>query len=147
MKRLATLLVIVAALASFVAACAAPTPEVIEKEVVVEKPVVQTVEVEKEVVVEKPVVETVVIEKEKVVEKEVPVTVEIEKEVVVEKVVTPTPVPPPVKKAGPVTIGAGVLTEPHLNPIWLYSTFNVWPLILRPLTWFDDKVQPVPDLA
>jgi branched-chain amino acid transport system substrate-binding protein len=46
------------------AACAAPTPEVVEKEVVVEKPVVETVVVEKEVVVEKPVVETVVVEKE-----------------------------------------------------------------------------------
>ncbi|MEO0250063.1 MAG: hypothetical protein ABIN58_11170, partial [candidate division WOR-3 bacterium] len=44
-------------------ACAAPTPQVIEKEKVVEKPVVQTVVVEKEKVVEKPVVETVVVEK------------------------------------------------------------------------------------
>ena len=40
------------------AACAAPTPEVIEKEVVVEKKVVETVLVEKEVVVEKAVVVT-----------------------------------------------------------------------------------------
>jgi multiple sugar transport system substrate-binding protein len=71
-------------------ACAAPTPEVIEKEVVVEKPVVETVVVEKEKVVEKPVVETVVVEKEKVVEKPVVETVVVEKEVVV----TPTPVPP-----------------------------------------------------
>ena len=53
-------------------ACAAPTPQIIEKEVVVEKKVIETVEVEKEVVVEKPVVETVMIE----------------------KVVTPTPAPP-----------------------------------------------------
>ncbi len=147
MKRLAMLLVVVAVLASSVAGCAAPTPEVIEKEVVVEKPVIQTVVVEKEVVVEKPVIQTVVVEKVVVVEKEVPVTVEIEKEVVVEKVVTPTPVPPPIKKAGPVTIGAGVPTEPHLNPIWLYSTFRLWPLILPSLTWFDDQVQPVLDLA
>jgi polar amino acid transport system substrate-binding protein len=66
MKRLATLLVVVAVLASFVAACA-PTPQVIEKEVVVEKPVIETVVVEKEKVVEKPVVETVVVEKEVVV--------------------------------------------------------------------------------
>jgi len=50
MKRLATLLVVVAVLASFVAACGAPTPEVVEKEVVVEKPVIQTVVVEKKVV-------------------------------------------------------------------------------------------------
>jgi multiple sugar transport system substrate-binding protein len=71
MKKLVYLSVIVAVLVSFVAACA-PTPQVIEKEVVVEKPVVETVVVEKEVVVEKPVVETVVVEK-KVVE-----TVEVE---------------------------------------------------------------------
>jgi len=44
----------VAVLASF-AACAAPTPEVIEKEVIVEKEVPVTVEVVKEVVVEKEV--------------------------------------------------------------------------------------------
>ena len=42
-------------------ACAAPTPEIIEKEVIVEKPVVETVVVEKEVVVEKVVKETVVV--------------------------------------------------------------------------------------
>ncbi|MFZ5916511.1 MAG: alkaline phosphatase [Chloroflexota bacterium] len=55
------------------AACAAPTAEVIEKQVVVEKPVVQTVVVEKQVPVEveKKVVETVVVEKQVVVEKEV----------------------------------------------------------------------------
>jgi len=44
-------------------ACAAPTPVVVEKEKVVEKPVVQTVVVEKEVPVEKVVKETVVVEK------------------------------------------------------------------------------------
>jgi len=74
MKRLATLLVVVAVLASFLAGCAAPTPEVVEKEIVVEKPVVETVVVEKEKIVEKPVVETVVVEKEVVVEREVLVT-------------------------------------------------------------------------
>ena len=58
MKRLATLLVVVAVLASLVAACAAPTPEVIEKEVIVEKQVPVTVEVEKQVVVEKVVTAT-----------------------------------------------------------------------------------------
>jgi anti-sigma factor RsiW len=41
--------------------------------------------IEREVQVEKAVVETVVVEKEVIVEKEVPVTVEVEKEVVVEK--------------------------------------------------------------
>jgi len=83
MKKLIALLAALAVLA----ACAPATPEVVEKEVVVEKPVVQTVVVEKEKVVEKPVVETVVVEKP-VVE-----TVEVEKvvkeTVVVEKVVTP----------------------------------------------------------
>ena len=78
-------LLVVLALGLAVAACAAPTPEVVEKEVVVEKPVIQTVVVEKEVVVEKPVVETVIVEKEVVVEKPVIQTVIVEKEVVVEK--------------------------------------------------------------
>ena len=59
MKKLTALLLVLAVLA----ACAPPTPEIVEKEVVVEKPVVQTVVVEKEVVVEKPVVQTVVVEK------------------------------------------------------------------------------------
>jgi len=63
MRKL-TLLNLFVVLALVLAACAQPTPEVIEKEVVVEKPVVQTVVVEKEVVVEKPVVQTVVVEKE-----------------------------------------------------------------------------------
>jgi len=102
MKRLATLLVIVAALTSLVTACAAPTPQVVEKEVVVEKPVVQTVVVEKEKVVEKPVVETVVVEKP-VVE-----TVIVEKEVKVEV----TPVAPP----GPIKIGINLsLTGPKAD--------------------------------
>ncbi|MGQ9457520.1 MAG: hypothetical protein ACUVS5_04470, partial [Anaerolineae bacterium] len=50
-----------AVLAILVGGCAAPTPVVVEKEKVVEKPVVQTVVVEKEKVVEKPVVQTVVV--------------------------------------------------------------------------------------
>jgi len=54
MKKLIVLLVALAVLA----ACAAPTPEFIEKEVVVEKEVPVTVEVEKQVVVEKEVVVT-----------------------------------------------------------------------------------------
>ena len=75
MKRFASLLTIVMAVC-FLASCAAPTPVVIEKEKIVEKPVVETVVIEKEKVVEKPVVETVVVEKEVVKEvvKEVPVT-------------------------------------------------------------------------
>jgi peptide/nickel transport system substrate-binding protein len=59
-------------------ACAAPAPEVVEKEVIVEKEVPVTVEVEKEVIVKEKVVETVI----------------VEKEVVVEKVVTATPSAP-----------------------------------------------------
>ena len=51
-KRWRTLLALVAIAAITLSACAAPTPEVIEKEVVVEKSVVETVVVEKEVVVE-----------------------------------------------------------------------------------------------
>jgi len=99
MKKLIVLLVALAVLA----ACAAPTPEVIEKEKVVEKPVVQTVVVEKEKVVEKPVVQTVVVEKE-VVE-----TVVVEKEVVV----TATPKPQPEKKI-------------------LYASYNEYPKTLNP---------------
>ena len=80
-------LTLVVAASLVLSACAAPTPQVVEKEKVVEKPVVQTVVVEKEKVVEKPVVQTVVVEKEKVVEKPVVQTV------VVEKVITATPSP------------------------------------------------------
>jgi len=59
--RAVYVLLIVAALV--LSACGpAPTPIVVEKEKVVEKPVVQTVVVEKEKVVEKPVVQTVVVE-------------------------------------------------------------------------------------
>jgi len=87
-KRWGTLLALVVIAAITLSACAAPTPEVIEKEVVVEKSVVETVVVEKEVVVEKSVVETVV----------------IEKEVVVEVVVTATPVVGP-QKGGTLVIG------------------------------------------
>ncbi|MDH7485992.1 MAG: extracellular solute-binding protein [Anaerolineae bacterium] len=52
MKKLAALLLVLTLVATFLAACPAPTPQVIEKEVVVEKPVVETVVVEKEVVKE-----------------------------------------------------------------------------------------------
>ncbi|MGQ9458136.1 MAG: ABC transporter substrate-binding protein [Anaerolineae bacterium] len=56
------LLGLMVVLSMVLSACAAPTPVVVEKEKVVEKPVVQTVVVEKEKVVEKPVVQTVVVE-------------------------------------------------------------------------------------
>ena len=65
------------------AACAQATPEVIEREVPVEKIVKETVVVEKQVPVEKVVKETVV----------------VQKEVAVEKVVTATPVPQKYKEA------------------------------------------------
>ena len=64
------LMAVLVAASMLLSACGpAPTPVVVEKERVVEKPVVQTVVVEKEKIVEKPVVQTVVVEK--VVEKEV----------------------------------------------------------------------------
>ncbi|MFQ5812592.1 MAG: ABC transporter substrate-binding protein [Anaerolineae bacterium] len=58
MKYLKLSCILVTILTVVLAACAAPTPEVIEKEVVVEKKVIETVEVEKEVVVEKEVLVT-----------------------------------------------------------------------------------------
>jgi len=93
-------LIILVMLSIVVAGCAPPTPEVIEKEVVVEKEVPVTVVIEKEVPVEKEVVKTVV----------------VEKEVVVEKVVTPTPVPlapvgPPKVKMGGLVPLTGALSE------------------------------------
>ena len=56
MKRLTTLLLVLTLVATFLAACPAATPQIIEveKEVVVEKTVIETVVVEKEVVVEVP---------------------------------------------------------------------------------------------
>jgi len=97
MKRLTALLVLTL-VAALLTACPAPTPQVIEKEVVVEKPVVETVVVEKEVVVEKPVVQTVV----------------------VEKVVapTPTPLPPEVKARAEtlnIAIGGRIADPTNLN--------------------------------
>lgn len=74
-KRGWLLISIVALIALIAAGCGAATPQVVEKEVVVEKPVVQTVVVEKEKIVEKPVVETVVVEK--IVERKIEVTPEI----------------------------------------------------------------------
>jgi branched-chain amino acid transport system substrate-binding protein len=61
-KKWSSLFALVVIVGLVLSACAAPTPQVIEKEKVVEKPVVQTVVVEKEKVVEKPVVQTVVVE-------------------------------------------------------------------------------------
>ena len=91
-KRVFGLLMTMLILSSVIAACAAPTPQVIEKEVIVKEEVPVTVVVEKEVIVKERVVETVV----------------VEKEVVVEKVVTPTPEPKPELAA---TIRVDGLTE------------------------------------
>ena len=101
------------ALALLAGACATPTPQVIEKEVVVEKEVPVTVEIEKEVMVEKKVIETVEVEKvvtqviketiketvvvegtPQVVEKEVTRVIEVEKEVEVPVTVAPEPKEP-----------------------------------------------------
>ena len=53
MKRLIYSLMAILVIVSLLAACAPGTPQVIEKEVIVEKPVIETVVVEKEKVVEK----------------------------------------------------------------------------------------------
>lgn len=48
-----------------------------------------------------------------------------------------------------VFIGTNGMTGKHYNPLWLTSNpqFMTFPLILPALTWFDNEVQPVPDLA
>ncbi len=67
---------VLSAVGAALAACAQPTPQIIEKEVPVEKVVKETVVVEKQIPVEKTVKETVIVEKEKVVEKVVTATPE-----------------------------------------------------------------------
>ncbi|MBM3129728.1 MAG: peptide ABC transporter substrate-binding protein [Chloroflexi bacterium] len=64
-------------------------------------------------------------------------------------VITPTPTALPIKMSGGIVIGAGIMNAKHFNPIWLNSApqFLAFPLILPALTWFDDKAQPIPDLA
>jgi len=76
-------------------------------------------------------------------------TVLVKETVAVPVVVTATSAPLPIKKSGPVFIGSGGMTGKHYNPIWMTSNpqFLTFPLILPALTWFNDKVQPVPDLA
>jgi multiple sugar transport system substrate-binding protein len=63
MKKYAVVLMVLALAATFLSACPAPAPQVIEvpKEVVVEKTVIETVEVVKEVVVEKEVASKVLV--------------------------------------------------------------------------------------
>lgn len=62
---------------------------------------------------------------------------------------SPTPTVPPMKRPGVLVIGSSAMTAKHLIPIWLTSTpqFLAMPLILPALTWFDDKAQPILDLA
>ena len=131
MKKLIALLLILMVLA----ACAAPTPQVVEKEVVVEKPVVETVIVEKEKVVEKKVVETVEVVKE----------VPVEKEVKVEVVVTATPPP-----AAPTEIRIGIATEPwDLDPAIRTDTGSGYVIenVYDPLIDLDENREPTTKFA
>ena len=139
-------------LALLLTACAQPaTPQVVEveKEVVVEKQVVETIVVEKEVAVEKVVVKTVIVEKE--VEKKVVETVIVEKEKIKEVVVTPTPPPVPLHKPGePVRMILGVTHGPHINPVVGYLKWAdrlVLHPILPALIWFNDSSEVIPSLA
>ena len=143
MSRLRYVLLISIILSLLLSACGAPAAE---PEIVTVK---ETVVVEKEVPVEKVVKETVVVEKEVAVEKVVKETVIVQETVKETVMVTPTPEPAPIKEGGPVFIGTGGMTGKHYNPIWMTSNpqFISFPLILPALTWFDDQVQPIPDLA
>lgn len=48
-----------------------------------------------------------------------------------------------------VFIGTNGMTGNHLIPIWATSNpqYKAYPLILPALTWFNDEVNPIPDLA
>lgn len=103
----------------------ARAPEVIMREVPVEKVVVETVVVEKEVAAEaveapEEVLVSVEVEKEMVVEKPVVVTVVVEKEVAVEKVVESqtaygaTPLPAPAERQGELALTPKPLPTPAL---------------------------------
>jgi len=121
MNRLLPIISILTVIAMLIGACAAPTPQVVEK--VVEKPV--------EKIVEKPV--------EKIVEKPV--------EKIVEKVVTPTPVPPKAQD----TFIFGAQGEPVcLDPAIITDGISgrVINQIFEGLVKFDkDTTNVVPSLA
>ncbi|MGQ9567095.1 MAG: hypothetical protein ACUVWW_03490, partial [Anaerolineae bacterium] len=128
-KQLVPLVSLIAIL-SILASCAAPTPVVVEKERVVEKPVVQTV------VVEKPVVQTVVVEKA--------------------VVVTPTPVPEPTEpqRGGTLTLSLGpdfVTFDPYYDVTnWEFRpTFFEAPLRFSDdgqfELWLAESVEDSPD--
>jgi len=57
--------------------------------------------------------------------------------------------PPAEETKSQLFIGTNGMTAKHYNPIWMTSNpqFLTFPLILPALTWFDNSVQPVPDLA
>ncbi|MGA9350496.1 MAG: peptide-binding protein [Anaerolineae bacterium] len=135
-KKWMTLIALVAIAIMILPACAPPaTPEVIVKEVPVEKRVVETVVVEKEVPVEKEVV------------KEVEVTKEVVKEV--EVVVTATPEPITVSKGGTV-IESTFADAEILNPILSVDTSSgfVIAYLFNALVRNDpDTLLTVPDLA
>jgi peptide/nickel transport system substrate-binding protein len=114
-------LIVLVVLSIVAAACAAPTPQVVEKEVVIEKEVPVTVEVEKEVVVEKKVVET--------------------REVVV------TATPPPAEKV--FIFGRGG-DSVQLDPAVVTDgeSFRVTGQVLEPLFQYEDGgTRPIPALA
>ncbi|NLS80083.1 MAG: ABC transporter substrate-binding protein [Chloroflexi bacterium] len=139
------------------ASCAQPTVQVIEKEVLVEKIVKETVVVEKQVPVEKVVKETVV----------------VEKEVAIQKVVTASPVPVKYKEAPMLEalVKAGKLppVDERLpeEPCVMSSTEGVGKLggairrgttgpsdgagvrkLIRPgMVWFDAHLDQVPRVA
>ncbi len=71
------------------------------------------------------------------------------KRIVPVSIAAPTPSPVPIKTSGAVVIGASAMTGKHFNPLWLTSApqYLVFPLILPALTWFNDKAQPILDLA
>jgi alkaline phosphatase len=107
--------------------CAQPTPQVVtkvqtvvvEKERIVEKPVVQTVVVEKEQAVEKQVVQTVVVEKERVVEKPVVQTVIVEREK------EPEPTPQKQAKYVILLVGDGMaVAQRNAAELYLAATAN-----------------------
>lgn len=100
-------------------ACAPPTPEVIEKKVVVEKEVPVTVEVEKEVVVEKEVTK------------------------IVEKVVTATPVPQREVVLGFTSDPPAV--DPHVSATTM--AIETVDCMFNPLVQKDRHLSIVPDLA
>lgn len=144
-KKWTMLIILATMVATVFSGCAQPTPEVVEKEVVVEKPVVETVVVEKEKLVEKKVVETVVVEKE----------VPVEKEVIKEVVVTATPMPPtPTPISGPRK--GGVVRLALQPPTALDPAYcSTHPEVVFVSTFYDYLVDmlhqpgqvPKPDLA